>query len=90
MLLQRRSQWAPQKKGRLTHSEVQKLSRSEEFREQEDSGHGQSPLHFLTGFLRIDTVQLGKELVGENRGIDRILRGLKLHAEGRQFGDQNS
>jgi hypothetical protein len=50
----------------------------------------QPPLHFLTGFLRIDTVQLGKELVGENRGIDRILRGLKLHAEGRQFGDQNS
>ncbi len=28
------------KKRRLTHSEVQKLSRSEEFREQEDSGHG--------------------------------------------------
>ena len=32
----------------------------------------------------------GKELVSENRGIDRILRRLKLHAEGRQFGDQNS
>jgi hypothetical protein len=45
---------------------------------------------FLTGFLRIDTVQVGKELVGENRGVDRILRGLKLHAEGRQFGDPNS
>jgi hypothetical protein len=32
----------------------------------------------------------GKELVSENRGIDRILRRLKLHAEGRQFGGQNS
>jgi hypothetical protein len=27
---------------------------------------------------------------GEDRGISRILRRLKLHAEGRQFGDQNS
>jgi hypothetical protein len=35
-------------------------------------------------------VHVGKELVGENRGVDRILRRLKLHAEGRQFGDQNS
>jgi hypothetical protein len=32
----------------------------------------------------------GKELVSENRGIDRILRRLKLHAESRQFGGQNS
>jgi hypothetical protein len=46
--------------------------------------------HFLTAFNRTDTFVLGKELVGENRGIDRILRSLKLHAEGRQFGDQNS
>jgi hypothetical protein len=27
---------------------------------------------------------------GENRSIDRVLRGLKLHAQGRQFGGQNS
>ncbi|PYJ24178.1 MAG: hypothetical protein DME99_00305 [Verrucomicrobia bacterium] len=46
--------------------------------------------HSLTSFHRIDTFIVGKELVGENRGIDRILRRLKLHAEGRQFGDQNS
>jgi hypothetical protein len=46
--------------------------------------------HFLTAFSRTDTFILGKELVGENRGVDRILRSLKLHAEGRQFGDQNS
>ena len=44
----------------------------------------------LTRFLRTDTFVLGKELIGENRGVDRILRRLKLHAEGRQFGDQNS
>jgi hypothetical protein len=48
------------------------------------------PGHFLTAFNRTDTFVLGKELVGENRGVDRILRSLKLHAEGRQFGDQNS
>jgi hypothetical protein len=48
------------------------------------------PPHFLTSFNRTDTFALGKELVGENRGVDRILRSLKLHAEGRQFGDQNS
>jgi hypothetical protein len=35
---------------------------------------------------RADSFVFGKELVGENRGIDRILRRLKLHAEGRQFG----
>jgi hypothetical protein len=46
--------------------------------------------HFLTSINRTDTFVLGKELVGENRGIDRILRRLKLHAEGRQFGGQNS
>jgi hypothetical protein len=45
--------------------------------------------HVLTGFLRIDTL-LWKGARCENRGVDRILRGLKLHAEGRQFGDQNS
>ena len=46
--------------------------------------------HFLTAINRTDTFVLGKELVGENRGINRILRRLKLHAEGRQFGGQNS
>ena len=45
---------------------------------------------FLTAISRIDNFILGKELVSENRGIDRILRRLKLHAEGRQFGGQNS
>ncbi|PYI86095.1 MAG: hypothetical protein DMF09_02825 [Verrucomicrobia bacterium] len=45
---------------------------------------------FLTAFGRTDSFVFGKELVGEDRGIDRILRRLKLHAEGRQFGDQNS
>ena len=53
-------------------------------------GNGLFPGHFLTSINRADTFVLGKELVGENRGIDRILRSLKLHAEGRQFGDQNS
>ena len=34
---------------------------------------------------------VGKELApGEDGNLDRILRRLKLHAEGRQFGDQNS
>ena len=33
---------------------------------------------------------LGKEGENENRSFDRILRRLKLHAEGRQFGGQNS
>jgi hypothetical protein len=46
--------------------------------------------HFLTSFHRVDSLTSGKEIVGENRGVDRILRRLKLHAEGRQFGDQNS
>ncbi len=46
-----------------------------------ESGH-----HFLTGFVRADNFVIGKEFVGEDRGIDRILRRLKLHAEGRQFG----
>jgi len=31
----------------------------------------------------------GKEFVGENRSLDRILRRLKLHAEGCQFGGPN-
>jgi hypothetical protein len=44
----------------------------------------------LTSFRSADSFIFGKEFVGENRGIDRILRRLKLHAEGRQFGDQNS
>jgi hypothetical protein len=42
--------------------------------------------HFLTAISRIDNFILGKELVGEDRGLDRILRRLKLHAKGRQFG----
>jgi hypothetical protein len=46
--------------------------------------------HFLTAINRIDNFVFGKEFVGENRGLDRILRRLKLHAEGRQFGGQNS
>ncbi len=46
--------------------------------------------HFLTAIGRIDNFVFGKELIGENRGINRVLRRLKLHAEGRQFGDQNS
>jgi hypothetical protein len=46
--------------------------------------------HFLTVTNRTDSFALGKELVGENGSIDRILRRLKLHAEGRQFGGQNS
>jgi len=46
--------------------------------------------HVLTASRRIDNFVLGKELIGEDRGIDRILRRLKLYAEGRQFGGQNS
>jgi hypothetical protein len=49
-----------------------------------------SSAHFLTTLIRIDNFVLGKEFVGEDRGLDRILRRLKLHAEGRQFGGQNS
>ena len=45
---------------------------------------------FLTPIGRIDNFVLGKEFVGEDRGLDRILRRLKLHAEGCQFGGQNS
>jgi hypothetical protein len=52
--------------------------------------NGLFPGHFLTSINRADTFVIGKELVGENRGIDRILRRLKLHAESRQFGGQNS
>ena len=48
------------------------------------------PAHFLTAINRIDNFILGKEFVGEDRGLDRILRRLKLHAEGRQFGGPNS
>jgi hypothetical protein len=44
----------------------------------------------LTSFHRTDSFIFGKEIVGEDRGVDRILRRLKLHAEGRQFGDQHS
>jgi len=44
----------------------------------------------LTSFHRTDSFIFGKEIVGEDRGVDRILRRLKLHAEGRQFGGQNS
>jgi len=46
--------------------------------------------HFLTAVRRVDNFVLGKEFVGEDRGLDRILRRLKLHAESRQFGGQNS
>jgi len=46
--------------------------------------------HFLTAINRIDNFVFGKEFVGEDRGLDRILRCLKLHAEGRQFGGPNS
>jgi hypothetical protein len=42
--------------------------------------------HFLTAIRHIDNFILGKELVDEDRGINRILRRLKLHAESRQFG----
>jgi len=42
--------------------------------------------HFLTALNRIDSFVFGKEFVGEDRGLDRILRRLKLHPEGRQFG----
>ena len=81
---------SPTKNTAADQSEFKILCVSEEFHKGIGSANWQPPLHFLTGFLRIDTVQLGKELVGESRSVDRILRGLKLHAEGRQFGDQNS
>jgi len=42
--------------------------------------------HFLTAITRTDNFVIGKEFVGEDRGLDRILRRLKLHAESRQFG----
>jgi hypothetical protein len=42
--------------------------------------------HVLTAIRRIDNFVLGKEFVGEDRDLDRILRRLKLHAESRQFG----
>jgi hypothetical protein len=47
-------------------------------------------LQLLTVWKRVDTFILERSFVGENRGLDRILRRLKLHAEGRQFGGQNS
>ncbi|PYL53471.1 MAG: hypothetical protein DMF33_04510 [Verrucomicrobia bacterium] len=50
----------------------------------------QPPLQLLTASNRADSFVIGKEFVGEDRGLDRILRRLKLHAEGRQFGGQNS
>src|SRR5204862_68108 len=31
-----------------------------------------------------------KDRLGASRSVDRILRGVKLDAEGRQFGDQDS
>jgi len=49
--------------------------------------------NLIMGFHRPDegsVMAFGKEIVGEDRDIDRILRRLKLHAEGRQFGGQNS
>jgi len=42
--------------------------------------------HVLTAIRRIDNFVLGKEFVGEDRDLDRILRRLKLYAESRQFG----
>ena len=42
--------------------------------------------HVLTAIRRIDNFVLGKEFIGEDRDLDRILRRLKLHAESRQFG----
>jgi hypothetical protein len=42
--------------------------------------------HVLTANRRVDNFVLGKEFVGEDRDLDRILRRLKLHAESRQFG----
>ena len=44
----------------------------------------------LTSFRSVDTVGAERSFVGEDRGIDRILRRLKLHAESRQFGGQSS
>src|SRR5947207_14982941 len=41
---------------------------------------------FLTAFARTDSFDSWKVARDENRGVDRILRRLKLHAEGRQFG----
>jgi len=50
-----------------------------------------SGLHtILTAFARTDSFDSWKGARDENRGVDRILRRLKLHAEGRQFGGQNS
>jgi len=43
----------------------------------------------LTRSDPVDNFVLERSFVGENRDLDRILRRLKLHAEGRQFGDQN-
>jgi hypothetical protein len=40
----------------------------------------------LTLSNRVDTLLSERSSFGENRGINRILRRLKLHAEGRQFG----
>jgi hypothetical protein len=37
--------------------------------------------HFLTTVRRIDNFVVGKEFVGEDRSLDRILRRLKLHAK---------
>ena len=44
----------------------------------------------LTASRDFRTIFVGKERTGEDGSLDRILRGLKLHAQGRQFGDQNS
>ena len=42
----------------------------------------------LTLFQRTDNFEPERSR-DENRSIDRILRGLKLHAKGRQFDGQN-
>jgi hypothetical protein len=50
----------------------------------------QPPVQLLTRSIQIDSLAAERSLFGENRGIDRILRRLKLHAEGRQFGGEDS
>jgi hypothetical protein len=42
--------------------------------------------HSLTASDHVVSFAAERSLSGEDRGIDRILRRLKLHAEGRQFG----
>jgi hypothetical protein len=48
------------------------------------------PVHFLTSFHRTDNVVSERSSSVNAEVSIRILRRLKLHAEGCQFGDQNS